>query len=93
MTSMTPDEFRLHHSGDIREALIMIEGNDGSFELLTHGVMLPADGRGAVPYATLRSTNSGRVYLLIRDAAPALPPWRHWHEIVADDLPGYQAVA
>jgi hypothetical protein len=92
MTPMTPDEFRLHHSGKIREALIMIEGYDGSFELLTHGVMLLADRQDAVPYATLRSTNSSGVHLLVRDAVPALPPWRHWHEIAADELPSYQAV-
>jgi len=31
------DEFLLTHGGDVRGALIMIEGDDGSFELLAHG--------------------------------------------------------
>jgi hypothetical protein len=31
------DEFFLKHGGEIREALLMIEGDDGGFELLAHG--------------------------------------------------------
>ena len=34
---MTPEDFRLRYCGEIREALIMLEGEDGSFELLTQG--------------------------------------------------------
>jgi hypothetical protein len=36
---MTNDDFRLHHSGEIREALIMIGDDSGGFELLKHGMM------------------------------------------------------
>ena len=31
------DQFFLQYGGEIRESLIMIEGDDGSFELLAHG--------------------------------------------------------
>jgi hypothetical protein len=31
------NEFLLKHRGEIREALIMIEGDDEAFELLAHG--------------------------------------------------------
>jgi hypothetical protein len=32
------DQFFVQYGGEIRESLIMIEGDDGSFELLAHGV-------------------------------------------------------
>jgi hypothetical protein len=35
---MTKDDLRLHHSGEIREALIAIEGESGGFELMRHGI-------------------------------------------------------
>jgi hypothetical protein len=40
---MTPEDFRLRYSGEIREALIMLEGEDGSFELLTQGHLQRGD--------------------------------------------------
>ena len=38
------DEFQLRHNGEIRESLIMIEGDEGAFELLAHGWL--AAGKG-----------------------------------------------
>lgn len=90
---MTNDDFRLHHSGEIREALIMIEGENGGFELLKHGVLIPSGHRHPVPYAIVRSTESGRAYFLVRDANPAGPLWRHWHENASENLSCCEAIA
>ena len=85
---MTQDDFRLHLSGEIREALIMIEGDDGCFQLLRHGVTIPSESKEGVPYAVVRSTDSGRLHFLIRDPGSSGPYWRHWHEIGLEDLQG-----
>jgi hypothetical protein len=76
---MTSDEFRLRHSGEIRDALAMIDGDSGAFELLKHGAVL----RGAekIPYAVVRATDSERIHVLIRDGAASAPRWRKWHDI------------
>jgi hypothetical protein len=38
------DQFFLQHGGEIRESLIMIEGDDGSLELLAHSWLAGKDG-------------------------------------------------
>jgi len=80
---MKADNFQLSHSGEIREALIMIEGEDGGFEFVKHGLLIPC-GHEAVPFAIIKSTASGRTYFLVRDAGLLGPAWRRWHEIPAD---------
>lgn len=77
---MTPDDFRLRYSGEIRETLIMIEANNGGFELLQHGSVSRGEETDRMPYAIVRSTESARTYFLVRDAETT-PPWRHWHDI------------
>ena len=57
------DAFRLAHSGEIREALIMIEGEDGGFELLAHG-WLDGGAHDGTPFALVRSCTSNAVHLL-----------------------------
>ena len=61
------DQFFLQHGGEIRESLIMIEGDDGSFELLAHGWLAGKDGDDGSPFALVRSRNTGRVHLLVQE--------------------------
>ena len=61
------DEFRLLHAGEIREALIELEGEDGAFELLRHGRLADRGEKGAALYAVVRSLATGRVHLLVED--------------------------
>ena len=81
------DQFFLRHGGEIRESLIMIEGDDGSFELLAHGWLAGKDGDDGSPFALVRSRNTGRVHLLVHetDRDP-----RHWHRIRTDSLRALQ---
>ena len=46
MTS-APDAFRLAHGGEIQEALIMIEGDDGGFKLRACGWLGEISAQGA----------------------------------------------
>ena len=55
------DAFRLEHGGEIREALIMLEGGDGGFELLAYGWL----GGESTPFALVRSCASTAIHLLI----------------------------
>ena len=45
------NQFFLQHGGEIRESLIMIEGDDGSFELLAHGWLAGTHGNESTPFA------------------------------------------
>ena len=80
------DDFKLQHSGEIREALIMIEGDNGAFELLAHGWLAGSEGRNAELFALVRSIGTNRVHLLVHD--PERDP-RHiyrWHRMGRDAL-------
>jgi hypothetical protein len=59
------DDFYLKYGGEIREALIMLEGDDGAFELLAHG--RDGDKDRGRPWALVRSTGSDRRHLLVHD--------------------------
>lgn len=76
--AMSPEEFRVACGGEIREALIMIEGDNGGFELLAFGWL--ADGaENGEEFALLRSSASGRMHLLVRrpEISPEHPTrWR-----------------
>jgi hypothetical protein len=61
------DQFFLQHGGEIRESLIMSEGDDGSFELLAHGWLAGKDGDDGSPFALVRSRNTGRAHLLVHE--------------------------
>jgi hypothetical protein len=63
------DAFRLAHGGEIREALIMLENEDGGFELLAHGWLDGGDADGA-PFALVRSCASNAVHLLLDSGKP-----------------------
>lgn len=90
---MTMDDFRLHHSGEIREALIMIEGDNGGFELVKHGVVPTPDPSTELPYALVRSTDTGRLYFLVREPVSDTARWRQWHEISDAELARYSGRA
>jgi len=84
------DRFLLQYGGEIREALIMIEGDDGSFELLAHGWLAGNEGDDGTLFAVVRSLNTDRVHLLVHD--PDRDPRRvyHWHRIGPDTLRALQ---
>jgi hypothetical protein len=77
---MPHDEFHLRHAGEIREALIAIEGDSGGFELLSHGFLPEHDGTEPVLYAVVRCCDSNRVHVLAQLPKPAdhpdAPLWR-----------------
>jgi|GEM_PF-3470251 hypothetical protein len=73
------DAFRLAHGGEIREALIMLEGEDGGFELLAHGWLSGADAEG-VSFALVRSCASNAIYLLLDGSHDPQHP-RRWRPI------------
>jgi hypothetical protein len=78
------DDFKRQHGGEIREALIMIEGSDGAFELLAHGWLAGGQGGPEEPFALVRSIGTDRVHLLVHH----LDPRRiySWHRMGRDVL-------
>ena len=90
---MTDDDFRLHHAGEIREALIMIEGDSGGFELVKHGLTLTADREMEMPYALVRSTDSGRTYFLVREPPNGEHCWPQWQELSDAKMAQHGALA
>jgi hypothetical protein len=83
------DDFRRQHGGEIREALIMIEGNDGAFELFAHGWLAGGEGGVEEPFALVRSIGTDRTHLLVHRPDP-----RHvysWHRMRGDALRTLQA--
>jgi hypothetical protein len=80
------NEFFLKHGGEIREALLMIEGDDGGFELLAHGWLADEEGGDSRLFALVRSRNTDRTHLLIHDSDPDPRHVYHWHRIGAAAL-------
>jgi hypothetical protein len=80
--SISSDGFRLEHGREIRESLIMIEGNDGAFELLACG-WLAGSGGSTKPFAVVRSTGTNRVHLLVRSGGQDPRLVYNWHRIDA----------
>ena len=79
------DQFFLQHGGEIRESLIMIEGDDGSFELLAHGWLAGKHGDDGTPFALVRSRNTDCVHLLVHetDRDPRhIYPWHRTREAI-----------
>jgi hypothetical protein len=74
------DTFRLAHGGEIREALIMLEGEDGGFELLAHG-WLDSGAADGMPFALVRSCASGAVHLLLDNGEPDFRHPCRWRPI------------
>jgi hypothetical protein len=72
------DEFRLCYNGEIRESLIMIEGNDGAFDLLACGWLT---GDGEKLFALVRSTGTNRDHLLVRSGERDQRHVYNWHRI------------
>jgi hypothetical protein len=73
------DEFRLRYSGELREALIMIEGNDGAFELLACGWLTGSDDEQL--FALVHSTSTNRDHLLVRSGERDPRHVYNWHRI------------
>jgi hypothetical protein len=80
------EDFRLQHSGEIREALIMIEGDDGAFELLACGWLAGEGGGSTRPFALVRSIRADRVHLLVRSGERDARHVYNWHRIDAAAL-------
>jgi hypothetical protein len=80
------DQFFLQYGGEIRESLIMIEGDDGSFELLAHGWLAGKHGDDGTPFALVRSCNTDRVHLLVPETNRDPRHIYHWHRIRNDAL-------
>ena len=74
------NDFRLEHAGEIREALIDLEGEDGAFELLWHGRLAGRSEAAGALYAVVRSCGTGRVHMLAEDQSR-----QEWHPI-RDDI-------
>jgi hypothetical protein len=74
------DAFRLAHGAEIREALIMLEGEDGGFELLAHG-WLDDGAADGMPFALVRSCTSSAVHLLLDNGEPDLRHPCRWRPI------------
>ena len=71
------EDFSVYHRGELREALIMLEGNDGGFELLGHG---SAERAGAaLEWAAVRSSGSDAEYLLVHDREHRPGTATCWH--------------
>jgi hypothetical protein len=68
----------------------MIEGDDGSFELLAHGWLAGKDGDDGTPFALIRSHNTDRVHLLVHETDRDLRHIYHWHRIRSDSLRALQ---
>jgi hypothetical protein len=71
------EDFSVYHRGELREALIMLEGDDGGFELLGHGAATLAGE--AVEWASVRSTSSDAEYLFVHDRAHRPGAATCWH--------------
>lgn len=71
------EDFSVYHRGELREALIMLEGNDGGFELLGHGSVKV--GGDALEWASVRSSSSDAEYLLIHDREHRAGAATCWH--------------
>lgn len=84
------DQFFLQHGGEIRESLIMIEGDDESFELLARGWLAGKHGDNGTPFALVRSRNTDRVHLLIHETDRDPRHIYHWHRIRSDSLRALQ---
>ncbi|MBX6370115.1 MAG: hypothetical protein IRZ04_19205 [Rhodospirillales bacterium] len=70
-------DFSVQHRGELREALIMVEGEGGGFELLAHGAV-ELDGE-SLDWASVRSTGSEAEYLFIHDREPRPGAAACWH--------------
>jgi len=84
------DQFFLQHGGEIRESLIMIEGDDGSFELLAHGRLAGKHSDDGTPFALVRSRNTDRVHLLVHETDRDPRHIYQWHRIRSDSLRALQ---
>jgi hypothetical protein len=71
------EDFSVYHRGELREVLIMLEGNDGGFELLGHGAAERAGDE--IEWAAVRSSGSDTEYLLVHDRAPRPGTATCWH--------------
>ena len=86
---VSSDDFQLQHRGEIREALIMIEGEDGAFELLAHGWLAGSKGGDGRLFALVRSTNTDRVHLLVHDTERDPRHVYSWHRMGRDALQAF----
>ncbi len=75
------DEFLLTYSSELREALIMIEGDDGGFELLAHGWLAGNQGDDGTLFTLVKSRNTDCTHLLVRDTNRGHRRVYHWHRL------------
>lgn len=86
---MSPEDFRVEYGGEIREALLMIEGDNGGFELMGYG-WLAEGGEEGEEFALLRSTGSGRTHLLVRDPETGPGHACRWRAIDRDTFAAFK---
>ena len=90
---MTDDDFRLHHSGEIREALIMIEGDSGGFELVKHGMMLTWIAKWRCPTHSFAARTAAAPIFWFVNLPSGEPHWPQWHELSDTEMALYSALA
>lgn len=84
--SLSPDEFHMRHGDPVRESLMMLDGHDGSFELLAHCRLRIGDGKQERVFAVVRSINTNRAYVLVQQPESDFPPVEQWHAMSAEEL-------
>ncbi|HEX7968911.1 MAG TPA: hypothetical protein VF502_11890 [Stellaceae bacterium] len=82
---MTELEFLSEHGTQLRQTLIMMEAEDGAFQLIAHGDVATGDGRTS-PVAVVRSTNTDREYLFVHDDVASKGRAFSWHCATSVDL-------
>jgi hypothetical protein len=80
------DDFKPQYTGEIREALIMIEGDEGAFELLAHGWLADSEGGSGQLFALVRSLGTDRLRLLVHDTESDPHHPYSWHRMSREAL-------
>jgi hypothetical protein len=75
------EQFLLTYGSEIREALIMIEGDDGGFELLAHGWLAGNQEDDGTLFTLVRSRNTRCMHLLVRNADRGPRQTYQWHRL------------
>ena len=75
------DEFLLTYGSEIREALIMIEGDGRGFELLAYDWLAGNEGDDGTLFSLVKSRNSDRTHLMVRDTNRGPRHVYRWHRL------------
>lgn len=78
-------DFLYEHGGHLREALIMLEGEDGAYRLLDNAAIKFREGREML-LAAVQSQNTDRRYLLVHYVLADLGRHGEWHGATKAEL-------